>query len=91
MVEWSAVLVTCPVKVEDQRKLHLQNFAVNPTIDADGTIDTDSIVCTQETLDAAHDAAERIVAMLERLPLTEGAIDVMNIAFSVLHYHNKGI
>ncbi|RPH64997.1 MAG: hypothetical protein EHM89_00210 [Acidobacteria bacterium] len=70
--------------------LYLPNFVTPPTKDANGVVDTDSIECVPLTLEKAGEAAERVIAALERLPLSESTVDVMNLAFAVLHYQNKG-
>ena len=69
--------------------LYLPNFVTPPAHDADGKIIPSSIECVPLTLEAAQAAALRVVAMIDRLPLTESAVDLMNLAYAVLHYGNK--
>lgn len=58
-------------------------------IDGTGVADPTSVACKPETLDRACEAADRVIAMLGSLPLTESSVDVMNLAFAVRHYRNK--
>lgn len=69
--------------------LYLPNFVTPPTHDADGKLDPSTVECVPLTLEAARAAAVRVTAMIERLPLTESAVDLMNLAYAVLHYGNK--
>ncbi len=70
--------------------LYLPNFVTPPLKDAAGAVVPESVECVPLTLEAAHRAALHTLAILDQLPLTEGAVDLMNLAFAVLHYENKG-
>lgn len=70
--------------------IHEPNFVTDLTRDADGAIDPKSIECVPLTLEKAHEAAVRIIAAMERLPVTPATADVLNIAFALLHFENQG-
>jgi hypothetical protein len=49
----------------------------------------DPLVMTQETLDHAHQTAQRMIEMQDQMPHTELSGDLLSMAYSILHYAGK--
>lgn len=62
----------------------------NP-IPGTGDVVPETVECVPLTLEKAGEAARRVVAMQSKLPLNESSVDVLNLAYAILHYENKGV
>lgn len=68
--------------------LYLPNFTKPPEMVGDQIV-PESVECVPLTLEKAGEAAQRIVAMQSKLPLSDVSVDLLNVAYAVMHYQNK--